>query len=262
MLPSAGNLSQVGTVPQPVTGPRDEGVRCPVVAESTLEEKAGQAFRVVRGADWSEHREVASVDAVTDPSSSGLDPARGHRNEFGELERQSGLMLNELSNAQIAGAENLLTKAIRALDSGDDQRAGQLIQRAAQMACDPREEGSPGVRAATLLVYDVISGQFEASDPDDMTWLDVALEVHPGLDPTGRAEVESVVHGFVLQGAFFDVSAVEKRRIREVFGDAPLEAELGDGPNSTLEQRQDIIRSLILAAMALNNAYAAVANDR
>jgi hypothetical protein len=74
--------------------------------------------------------------------------------------------------------------------------------------------------------------------------------------------VASVIHGFVLQGAFFDVSAVEKRRIREAFGDAPLEAELGDGPNSTLEQRQDIIRSLIMAAMALINAYAAAANDR
>lgn len=220
------------------------------------------APRVVRGPDWSEPREVASVATVTDPFSSGLDPARGQRNEFGELARQSGRLLNELSHAQIAGAENLLTKAIRALDSEDDQRAEQLIRRAAQMPYDTREAGSPGVLAATLFVYGLISDQFEASDPDDMTWLDVALEVHPGLDPTGRAEVASVVHGFVLQGAFFDVSAVEKRRIREAFGDAPLEAELGDGPNSTLEQRQDIIRSLIRAAMALSNAYAAAANDR
>lgn len=200
---------------------------------------------------------------MTDPFSSRLDPARGQRNEFGELARQSGRLLNELSHAQIAGAENLLTKAIRALDSEDDQRAEQLIRRAAQMPYDTREAGSPGVRAATLFVYGLISDQFEASDPDDMTWLDVALEVHPGLDPTGQAEVASVVHGFVLQGAFFDVSAVEKRRIREAFGDAPLEAELGDRPNSTLEQRQDIIRSLIMAAMALSNAYAAAAaNDR
>ena len=71
-----------------------------------------------------------------------------------------------------------------------------------------------------------------------------------------------MVHGFVLQEALFDVSAVEKRRIEGVFGDAPLEAELGDGPNSTLEQRQDIIRSLVVAAMALSNAYATAANER
>mgnify|MGYP000843556657 CR=1 FL=1 len=78
---------------------------------------------------------------MTDPFSSGLDPARGQRTEFGELARQSGRLLNELSNAQIAGAQNLLTKAIRALDSEDYQRAEQLIRRAAQMPYDTREAG-------------------------------------------------------------------------------------------------------------------------
>ena len=72
----------------------------------------------------------------------------------------------------------------------------------------------------------------------------------------------SVVHGFVLQEVLNDVFAVERRRIQRVFGDAPLEPELGDGPNSTAEQRQDIIRSLVIAAMALSNAYAAVATER
>lgn len=171
-------------------------------------------------------------------------------------------MLNALSHAQIAGAENLLTKAIRALAIGDANRAEQLIQRAAQMSYDRREAGSPGVRAATVLLYSLISDQFEASEADDVTWLDVALDVHPRLDPTGRAQVASVVHGFVLQGAFFDVSPAEQRRIQQTFGDAPLEPELGDGPNSTLEQRQDIIRSLVMATMALGDAYSAIAEER
>jgi hypothetical protein len=205
---------------------------------------------------------VVSVGLVTGPFSSGFDSAHGQRNEFRELARQSGRMLNELSYAQLAGAENLLTKAIRALVSGDAKRAEQLIERAAQLAYDEREAGSPGVRAATLLVYCLISDQFEACEADDMTWFDVALDVHPSLDPTGRAQVASVVHGFVLQEAFFDVSAVEKRRIQQAFGDAPLEPDLGDGPNSTLDQRQDIIRSLIMSAMALSDAYAAVADKR
>jgi hypothetical protein len=198
---------------------------------------------------------------VTDPFSSWFDPDPGQRNEFGELARQSGRLLNELSHAQIAGAQNLLTKALRALASGDAKRAEQLIERAAQASYDTREAGSPGVRAATVLLYSLISDQFEASEADDMTWLDVAIDVHPRLDPTGRAQVASVVHGFVLQEAFFDVSAVEKRRIQQTFSDAPLEPELGDGPSSTLEQRQDIIRSLILATMALGEAYGAIAEE-
>lgn len=72
------------------------------------------------------------------------------------MARQSGRMLNDLSHAQIIGAENLLTKAIRARASGDAQRAEQLIQRAAQGPYAPRETGSPGVRAASMLVYNLV----------------------------------------------------------------------------------------------------------
>ena len=75
--------------------------------------------------------------------------------------------------------------------------------------------------------------------------------------PTGRADVASVVHGFVLQPALFTVSPAEERRIRQAFGDAPLEPELGDSPNSTVPQRQDIIKSLVVAAVALGRAYSA-----
>ena len=62
--------------------------------------------------------------------------------------------------------------------------------------------------------------------------------------------------------SWLDVSAVERQRIEQAFGDAPLEPDLGDGPNSTLEQRHDIIRSLIMAALALSDAYAAIADER
>lgn len=88
-----------------------------------------------------------------------------------------------------------------------------------------------------------------------MSWLDVILAVHHRLDPTGRAEVASVVHGFVLQRAFFTVTQAEARRIRQSFGDAPLEADLGDTPDATEEQRRDIIRSLVIATAALADAY-------
>ena len=60
---------------------------------------------------------------------------------FGPLQRRSGRLLNEVSHAQITGAENLLTKAARSLSGGDAERAERLIDRAAQMPYDPREEG-------------------------------------------------------------------------------------------------------------------------
>lgn len=175
------------------------------------------------------------------------------------MARQSGRMLNARFSAQIAGAENLLTKAIRALGAGDTERAEALIQRAARMPYDEREQDSPGVRAASVLVYSLICDRFEDSDPDDLAWLDVVLQVHPGLDPLGQAEVASLVHGFVLQRAIFTLTAMERRRIRQAFGDAPLEADLGDGRDSTVEQRAGIIRSLTLTAAALSEAYTATA---
>jgi hypothetical protein len=184
------------------------------------------------------------------------------RAEFGEMARQSGRLLSARFTAQITGAQNLLTKAIRALAVGDPGRAETLIQRVAQMPYDEREQDSPGVRAASVLVYSLISDQFEGSEPDDLAWLDVVLQVHPGLDSPGQAEVASVVHRFVLQGAVFTLTATEKRRIRQAFGDAPLEADLGDDPHATLEQRTGIVRSLALAAAALSEAYARTTDTR
>ena len=199
---------------------------------------------------------------MSDPFPVELDPGHGMRAEFGEMARQSGRMLNARFNAQITGAENLLTKAIRALAAGDADRAEALIRRAGQMPYDEREQDSPGVRAASVLVYSLISDRLEDSEEDDTAWLDVVLEVHPGLDSLGQAEVASAVHGFVLQAALFTLTSTEKRRIRQAFGDAPLEADLGDGPNATVEQRTDIIRSLTLAAAALSEAYAQSADAR
>lgn len=54
----------------------------------------------------------------------------------------------------------------------------------------------------------------------------------------------------------------EKRPIQQTFSHAPLDPDLGDEPISTLEQRQDIIRSLIMTAMALSDADAAIAGER
>lgn len=196
---------------------------------------------------------------VTDPTLSALEEVLRLRPEFRYLARQSGRALNERHSAQLTGAGNLLTKALAALASGDEQRADRLVQRAAQMPYDSREAESPGVGAVRLLLYSVIADEFDVSEHEDMTWLDVVLDVHPSLDSLGQTEVASVVHGFVLQDAIFDASPAEKRRIKRVFGDAPLDADVGDEPDATVEQRQQIIRSLTEATLALRDAYAAAA---
>lgn len=174
---------------------------------------------------------------------------------------RTGRLRSATSFNQILGAENLVRKAALSLSAGDMGRAERLIERAARMPYDSFEEGSPGVRGATMVVYYVVTDQLESSHSDDAGWLRVALSVYPALDYVGQTYVASLIHGFVLQEDWYDVTPTEARRIRKLFGDAPLEAELGDSPDVTFEQRRDIIRSLAQAAAALTDAYAAAAGD-
>lgn len=186
---------------------------------------------------------------------STYDPAYGKRAEFGELARASGRSLNERSAAQIAGAGNLLTKATGHLRAGSTDKADALITRAAAMPYDVREVGSPGLWAASILVYGLVNDHFEECAQDDASWLDVALEVHAESSGPGRAELASTIHGYVLQRDLFELTPDERRRIVAAVGDAPLEADHGDGPDLTVEERADIIRSILSAACALHEGY-------
>ena len=152
---------------------------------------------------------------------------------------------------------NLLTKAIARLDAGESEQADRLVARAAMLPYDPRELGSPGVRGAAQIVYDLVSDQFEVSADDDSRWLTAAVEVYSSVIGPARLNLESVMHSFLLQDDLFALSRVEQRLIRKTFGHAPMEAELGDGPEATPAERAVVIVSLLGSARALRTAYAA-----
>jgi hypothetical protein len=186
-----------------------------------------------------------------------FDPIFGTRPELGALTRDSGQRLNEISSAQVEGAENLLMKAMASLSAGQTDRAEKLIQRVAAMPYDPREEETPGIRAALMLVYDLVVDEFEDSEVGDTAWLDVALAVHEQVDGAGKAHLASTLNGLVLQRTMFTLDSEEKRRIRNAVGDAPMEADLGEGPDATVAHRRDVITSLVRTTMALEAAYVA-----
>ena len=159
--------------------------------------------------------------------------------------------LNDRQFAMLDGAMNLLTKAARR----NGEAADRLIARAAAMPYDPRLEGSPGVRGAQQLGFGLVSDRFEASSFGDNSWLTVAIAAHARLDAVAQADLASTIHGFVLQDEFYETSADERRLIRASFADAPLEADLGDGPELTVEERARIIGSLVESARVLEEAY-------
>jgi len=193
---------------------------------------------------------------VTDDFLSEYDPAYGKRPEFAALIRESAPQAGDRSMARLTGAENLLAKAMVALAAGDGDRAEKLIRRTAEMAYDEHEEDWPGISGASLLVHDLVVDEFEASEFGDSRWLEVALDVHGRADGPARAELASTIHGFAAPDDP-DVSRAERRRIQQEVGNAPISADLGHDPELTLEQRLVIIRSLVAAAVALHEAYAA-----
>ncbi len=192
---------------------------------------------------------------MNDPLLHKYDPAYGRPAELGELARNAGRALNQRMLDQLDGSMNLLTKAVARLDAGDTGQADRLVARAAAMPYDPREEGSPGVQGAAQIVYNLISDQFEASAEDDSRWLTAAVDVHASTIGPARLNLESALHGFLLQDSLFALSRGEQRLIRKTFGHAPMEADLGDGPEATAGERVIVIDSLLGSARALRSAY-------
>jgi hypothetical protein len=159
--------------------------------------------------------------------------------------------LDDRQFAMLDGAMNLLTKAAKR----DGDAADRLIARAGAMPYEPRLEGSPGIRGAQQLVFTLVSDRFEESDFGEIAWLTAAIAAHARLDAVAQADLASTVHGFVLQAEFFETSEDEKRLILANFADAPLEVDLGDGPDLGVEERTSIIRSLVESLRVLEEEY-------
>ena len=62
---------------------------------------------------------------------------------FGDVEAISGRTLQRFSVASQQAAENLLSKARRALDDADTNRANRLVDRAVQLPFDEHEGAAP-----------------------------------------------------------------------------------------------------------------------
>lgn len=162
---------------------------------------------------------------------------------------------------QKEGATNLLLRAMTHLAGGDEAKAEPFIRRVAAMPGTTGSRYDPGAHAATMLVYNEVSDELEESDAGDTTWWDVALDVLAEVDGYGKAELASALHGFVLQRDLLDLSRAETTRMTQAAGDAPLEADLGDGSDATADHRYVVIDSLVRTALALIDAYAAVYED-
>lgn len=122
-------------------------------------------------------------------------------------------------------AENLIQKAVRVLKS-DRQRAVAHVERAARLPFDDEDDGAPGGIEAHMLLYTLVTDEFEASDKGDTLWLDAAFAVlESDADKRGRAELRDVLEEIEPSP---NLTADERRRLRAALVSAPPRHSLWD----------------------------------
>lgn len=159
----------------------------------------------------------------------------------------------EFSVASLTAADNLLTKAAAALDSGDPARAERMIDRAVALPFDEFEERIPALVAAGMMLFDLVTDILEGCEPGDSLWLDVALDVLHAPGP-GRPHL---AHVLAVIAHDYHVEPKEHRRLTAAITEvapAPSPWDLRMPPEKTKE--------IVFAILQVTRAYEVALEQR
>lgn len=137
----------------------------------------------------------------------------------------SGRAMSAVSLGLHAAAENLLIKALRAVRSGDAERAEGYVTRAAQLDFDDHEQVHPARQQAQMLLFSSVTDALEGCEAGDDRWLDAALAVLPDCEAHARAELLSVLADVDHD---WEVERDESRRIRAALAGLTPSLDLED----------------------------------
>lgn len=138
-------------------------------------------------------------------------------------------------------AENLLHKAARVLKS-DRQRAVAYVERAVRLPFDDEDGGAPAGIEAHMLLYTLISDEFEASGKGESLWLDAALAVlESGADDRARSELRDVLEEI---DESYGLDPGEQRRLYKALAGTPAPQSLWDLRLPEAELRDHILAIL------------------
>ncbi len=141
---------------------------------------------------------------------------------LGDIPLRSTAALSPFSRAQMDAATNLLNKALRALDDGDEARARRFVERAVALPYDEHEQMQPAARMAMQQLFVAVTDALEDGDDE---WLDAATDTFASAPEQARYSLRDVLRD-VLQD--FGLSDNEQRRLRRLIRDIPERAELHD----------------------------------
>ena len=171
---------------------------------------------------------------------------------FGNVELVSGRTLAPFSRAGLTAAENLLTKAERALADGDLERATYLIGRATALNYDDHEETTPAAFAASVMLFGAVTDALERSSEGDSRWLRAAVTALSSATGWGQSELRRTL---LVIRQDYAVEAEESRIIRDAVVDVPERAELRDvvlQPEELAEAVTSVLQILQTYRAALN----------
>ncbi|MGN6741665.1 MAG: hypothetical protein ACTHJL_00005, partial [Amnibacterium sp.] len=137
--------------------------------------------------------------------------ARLDASAFGAATKASYRLESDEEDAHVAGASNLLEKALRRLGAGNEDAAAALVRRAVAIAPTFTHEASPAVVAAELLIYSELTDRHDRANGDP-AWLEPVLAAY------GRATgvVREDFGGMLDALRAGELAGDEERRIRAV----------------------------------------------
>lgn len=131
---------------------------------------------------------------------------------LGAVTVRSNLASAPFSRSLHLGANNLLAKALRAIERDDAARAQALVDRAVALPYDEHEREYPGLWSARMLMFDAMVDALEESAEGDEAWLDAVFDVLADCGPDARR----VIRRLLLEvNDDFTTDPRESRRIAE-----------------------------------------------
>lgn len=176
--------------------------------------------------------------------------ARRAGRPLGDTEKVTGRTLQPFSFAGQEAAENLLTKARRALATGDPDRARKHIDRAARLPFDDHEQAAPAAFMVHQELFEEIIDALEVSEPGDRRWLDAALEVLETADEPARHDLRDVLAAIDQD---YRLEPAEQARLRSAIAPVPERAELIDLDLDEAELSEHV-QSILIACTAYRAA--------
>lgn len=153
------------------------------------------------------------------------------------------------------GASNLVTKAIRALEAGDEDRARRYIEHACRLPYDARERVHHGPWGARMNLFTQVTDALDEAAVGDDAWLNAAMLVLGRVDGVAWEDLASVLSVIAFTDGHGPLTGPESQRIKETIGGRRQEPDHGLTPESTPEEQFEVAWPVTRAAYLYHRAY-------